>query len=288
MTEEKKPTGRDHIQFPYPKKDFFDRGLPKGVLSPSGFSMYVKCPRQFEYAYVLEMRRPPAISMIKGTSIHRGAEVVHKHTIEHGVPMGVEEATQAVADAFNAEEEFVEDATKEEKGIAKDAAIHGFKVYHRDAVPKINPVAAEKPFALKVGVVPFRGVIDLIDRVPGDYSLGDDPEAPPPEIEVVSDLKTTAKQWNQQRIDFEHQLTFYAIAENTNNVRVDFLLERKKSTEYITKRALRTRRHKQNLVEDVEEVADLIKKGIFPRCDPANWACTPRFCGYYKMCRGYV
>lgn len=286
MTEEKKPTGRDHIEFPYPEKDFFDSGLPKGVLSPSGFGMYLGCPRQFEYAYVLEMRRAPAITMVKGTSIHRGAEVVHKHTIEHGVPMGLEEATQAVVDAFTAEEEFIEDATKEEKGIAKDAAVVGFKVYHRDAVPRIKPVAAEKPFAVKVGNVPFRGVIDLIDSVQGDYSLGDNPEEPPPAIEVVSDLKTTAKQWNQQRIDFDPQLTFYAIAENTNNVRVDFLLERKKGTEYIAKRAIRTRVHKRNLVEDVEEVADLIKKGVFPRCDPTHWKCTPRFCGYYSMCRG--
>ena len=45
---------------------------------------------------------------------------------------------------------------------------------------------------------------------------------------------------------------------------------------------------KRLLTEDVEYVADLIKKGVFPRCDPTltNWVCTPKWCGYYEMCKG--
>jgi len=286
MTEENKPTEREGIVFPYPEKDFFDQDLPKGVLSPSGFGRYKNCPRQFEYAYVLGIRKAPAISMVKGTCIHHGAEVVHRHTIEHGTPLGVEEATQAVADTFDRQGEQVEDATKEEKGAAKDAAIKSFRVYHRDAVPLIKPVAAEKPFAIKIGTVPMRGVIDLIDRVPGEYSLDDDPDLPPPEIEIVSDLKTTAKSWSQQRVDFDHQLTIYSIVENTDRVRVDILLEQKRGTVYRPLRGRRTRTEKKYLIEDIEEVASLIKKGVFPRCDPTGWVCTERFCGYYKDCRG--
>jgi hypothetical protein len=286
MTEPKKPTGREGIRFPYPENDFFDDDLPNGVISPSGFGTYIKCPRQYEYAYVKGIRKAPGIAMLKGTSIHKGAEVVHRHTIEHGVPLGVDEATQAVADTFAAEEESVEDVTKEEKGVAKDEAIKSFRVYHRDAVPHIKPVAAEKPFAVKIGTVPVRGVIDLIDKVPGEYSLEDDPELPPPEIEVVSDLKTTAKRWSPQQLAFDQQLTIYAIVENTSRVRIDMLLAQKKATTYCPMRAHRSRAMKQSLVEDLEEVVTYIKKGVFPRCNPTSWVCTERYCGYYKDCRG--
>jgi hypothetical protein len=232
------------------------------------------------------MVRPPAIAMVKGTAIHRGAEVVHRNTIEHGTPLGLEAATEAVVDAFDAEEGSVEDATKEEKGFIKDAAIRNFQIYYQDAVPCISPVAAEKPFALKIGTVPFRGVIDLIDRIPGEYELEDDPDQPPPKVEVVSDLKTTTKLWAQQKLDQEPQLTFYAIAEDTDRVRVDFLLDQKSGCKYAPKRAIRDNHIKKILVEDVEEAAFFMKKGYFPRCDPTSWACTEKFCGYYKDCRG--
>ncbi len=278
---------RTNLVFPYPEgDDFFDDGLPKGVLSPSGFSMYRRCPRQFNYAYVMGMIRPPAIAMVKGTAIHHGAEVVHKHTIEHGTPLGEDAGAQAVSDAFDAEKDEVDDASAQEKGKIKDAAIHNFRVYHRQAVPLIDPVAAEKPFALKIGSVPYRGVIDLIDRIPGEYALEDDPEQPPPKVEVVSDLKTTTRTWPQQKIDHDPQLTFYAIVEDTDRVRIDFLLDQKSGCKYSPKRALRDLNAKRILVEDVEEVAHLIKQDCFPRCDPTNWVCTERFCGFYGDCRG--
>ena len=286
MSDTKK-NPRERINFPYPEgDDFFDSGLPKGVLSPSGFNMYRRCPRQFQYAYMLQLIRPPGISMIKGTAIHRGAEVVHKHTIEHGTPLELSESVQAVSDAFDSEKDRVEGATKQEKELVKDAAISNFRLYYRDAVPLINPLAAEKPFAQKIGTVPFRGVIDLVDGVPGEYTVEDDPELPPPSVGVVSDLKTTTRLWPQQKLDQEPQLTFYAIAEDTEYVRVDFLLDQKSGCKYAPKRALRNHNDKRLLVEDVEEVAYLIKKGNFPRCDPTGWVCTANFCGYYPTCRG--
>jgi len=229
--------------------------------------------------------------MARGTALHTGAEVVHKHTIETGNLMDLPEAQQAVADSWESEAEEIEDWKDKDgnpidPGHIKDSALKSFYVYYTQAVPLINPLAAEKPFAMKIGTVPTRGVIDLIDSVPGEYSLGDDPEAPPPRIEVVSDLKTTAKVWAAQKIEQEPQMTFYAIVENTRNVRIDFLIDQKKGPKYVAVKAPRTNNDKRLLVEDLEEAVHNIKKGIFPRCDPTGWNCTPRFCGYYNRCRG--
>lgn len=285
MTE-KQPAARDGLVFPYPKENFFDENLPGRVLSPSGFNTFRRCPRQFEYSYVLGMKKPPGIAMVRGIAIHKGAEVVHTYNIRHGEPADIDEGLQAVSDTYDGMIIDVEDATDEEKDTVKDKAIRNFKVYYRDAVPLIRPVAAEKPFALLIGTVPFRGVIDLIDSVPGEYSLEDDPEQPPPLVEVVADLKSTTRTWPQQKLAQEPQLTFYAMAEATERVRIDFLLDQKSGCKYSPKRALRDLNSKRLLVEDAEQVAEFIKKGFFPRCDPTTWACTEKFCGYYQDCRG--
>lgn len=283
---------REGIVFPYPEGDgFFDDGIPKGVISPSGFMMYRKCPRQFEYAYVLEMKKAPGVAMLKGTAIHKGAEVVHKHTIENGKPLAMEAAIAAVSDSWEKGVQDIEDWDDGDgniipAGVAKDSAINNFRAYYIQAVPLIKPVAAEKPFAQKIGTVPMRGVIDLIDSIEGEYSLEDDPDKPPPRIEAVADLKTSRARWAPQKLEHDVQMTIYAFVEKTENVRVDLLLEQKNGAKYCPMRTQRSRNDKRILVEDLEQTVDLIKKGIFPRCDPTSWACTPKFCGYYNLCRG--
>lgn len=277
------------VVFPYPD-DFFDDDLPNGVLSPSGISRWRNCPKQFEYAYVLGIKSPPGIAAAKGKAIHSGAEFVHNHTIKHGELIAFEEAKAHVADRFDAEIEEVPSEVKDEDptpvGVYKDVTLNNFGVYFVSAVPHIRPVAVEKPFAVKIGVVPVRGIIDLIDQEPGDYTLDDDPDAPPPDIEVVSDLKTTKKRWTDQQVEHAVPMTIYAIAENAEKIRIDLLLDLKKGCQYTALRALRSEREKRIVTEDVEQIADAIKKGIFPRCDPTSWVCTPKWCGYYGDCRG--
>jgi hypothetical protein len=256
------------------------------VMSPSQVGMYQRCPRQYEYRYVRELVDPPGVSMVKGTAIHKGAEVIHRSMIDTGKPVDFKEGAEKVANCFAAESMFIENWEGFAPGVVKDAAINGYGAYYRHAVPRIKPVHAEKTFAIKVGVVPVRGVIDLVDSVPDDQmALENDPENPRL-VEVVSDLKTTAKKWPEQKIRFTSQLTFYALAEGTNRVRIDFLIDAKAGIKYEQERSVRDARDIQLLIEDVEEVADLIKKGVFPRCDHTSWTCTPKFCGYYERCRG--
>jgi hypothetical protein len=283
--EEEVPEEVVKREFEYPP-DFLDPGLPKGVLSPSQFGMYKRCARQYEYAYVKGLRRPPGIAMLKGTAIHKGAEVVHKHTIATGQRMTMEAAVQEVADEFEEGLEKVEKDPEVNVGAVKDRTLANFRIYYVQAVPLIRPVAAEKTFAAKIGTVPMRGVIDLIDRVPGEVVLGVDDPDNPPLVEVVSDLKTTTKKWSDQMVDYSVQMTIYALVENTPRIRIDLLVDQKSGTKYVPIRALRSTREKQVIVEDVEEMANLVKKGIFPRCLPDSYVCTPRFCGYYAECRG--
>ena len=280
--EDEKPEPSDHDRlFIYPP-NFMDPDLPAGVLSPSQFDTYRKCPRRYEYRHIHKIISPPGIAMIKGTAVHRGAEVTHKKTIETGTPMALAEAVQAVSDSFDKKRQDIENWEDENPDIIKDRALAAFRTYYVEAVPAIQPVKVEHPFAVKIGTVPFRGVIDLVDSVKEEAFI----EGVQPTTEVVSDLKVTGARWPEQRVRQSTQLTFYAYVENTFRVRYDFILEQKSGIKYDKNKSVRTAHDFKLLVEDVEEVADLIKKGVFPRSDGTNWWCTPKFCGYYERCRG--
>jgi len=279
--EKPEPAESHERKFIYPP-DFMDPGLPSGVMSPSQFDTYRKCPRRYEFRHIHKLISPPGIAMIKGTAVHKGAEVTHRQTLATGTPMGLVEATQAVSDSFDHETPNIEDWGEEKPGLIKDKALKAFTVYYREAVPNIHPVKVEHTFAKKIGTVPFRGVIDLVDSVKEEAFV----EGVQPMVEVVSDLKVTGMRWPEQRVRQSAQLTFYAYVEETFRVRYDFILEQKSGIKYDMNRSVRTAHDFKLLIEDVEEVADLIKKDIFPRCDPTGWNCTPKFCGYYDRCRG--
>lgn len=265
-----------------------DPELPRGYLSPSQFNMYQRCPRQYEYAYIQQVRRAPGIAQIQGTAVHKGAEVTHLSTIKSGAPLSMEEGVSTVSDKFDEQAPGIEDWSDESNENAKDRAIRMYKVYYREAVPRIRPVRVEHTFKWPLDLcgVPVLGIIDLVDSVQNqELSLENDPENPQ-FVEVVSDLKTVKKAWPGSRIDNEPQLTFYAIAENTNRVRIDFLVAQKTGMKYLPVLSSRSRQEKAVLLEDVAEVARCIKAGIFPRGAATQWHCSPVYCGYYAQCRG--
>lgn len=267
---------------------FGDMHLPnKEYFSHSQFSMYRRCPRQFEYRYILGIRQPPGIAMTQGSVIHEGAEKTHRHTIEHGTPLSLAAAESVVSDTFDRMKGNIEDWGDTKPDRVKEMTLHHFRVYHAQSVPLVRPKAVEEPFAVKVGTVPMVGFIDLIDEVMLDretdvLSKGEGPLV----TEVVADLKFTGRKWQESKLRHDTQLTLYAHVKGIPRVRIDFLLDQKSGTRYVQERSLRTPQDAKNFTEDLEECVDLIKKGVFPRCDPTTWACTPRFCGYYERCRG--
>ncbi len=267
--------------------DFVDKGLPyQGRFSPSQYGSAKRCMKGYYYRYICGMKSKPGFALIGGSAIHKGAEATHQNTINTGKPLGLEEATQAVSDSFEKRKVEIEDWGDTKPGTYKDRTIHNFGIYHRTAVPLINPVKVESSFAVKFGTVPVIGFIDLIDQIAVDNTRPLEKGEKPLMVEVVSDLKCTGKKWSDQQVRHAPQLTFYAHAESTPNVRVDMLLTLKSGARYVPQRSIRTPHDTAMLIEDLEMTVDLIKRGFFPRTDPTSWACTPKWCGFYENCRG--
>lgn len=268
---------------------FEDFDLPNnGYFSHSQYGMYKRCPRQFEYRYINDLRQPPGIAMTQGSAIHVGAEKTHKHTIEHGNPMGLQEAETHVADTFERLGGYIEDWGESKKGYVKDLTLHHFRVYYTQAIPVVRPKAVEEAFAVKIGGIPIVGFIDLIDEVMIDTVPISKSDNKVCMTEVVTDLKFTGRKWPPVKLQRDTQLTLYALVKGIPRVRIDFLLNQKTGTRYVQERSTRTPLDVKNFEEDLVEAVSLIKQGVFPRCSPTEWCCTPKFCGYFQQCQGTI
>lgn len=278
--------------------------LPQGHLSHSQIEMYLRCPKQYYYRYIRDIARPPGISLVLGTGTHKALETTHHHIVDYATPAPIEIVLSIFSDSFdkNAEEVPKEDWKEEEgntKGGVKDAGLKLVSLYNKDFAPKVKPQikenirGIEKKVTVNVAGVPMVGYIDLIDTNDDtimsheEQTLLYDNAKGTPEILRTSivDFKTKAKSVSQAEIDGSFQLTFYSFATGVNNVRYDQLLRQKKPKIKRMHSIRKTNDYKW-MLEIVSNVAKAISSGIFPPCAPDNWACTPKWCGFWGLCRG--
>lgn len=277
--------------------------LPRGYLSPSQIGMYLKCPRQYYYRYIRDDKRPPGVAMTLGTGAHAAVEKTHHHLVDHKVPAPIEMVLEAFSESFDKgaknvpKKEWTEEGN--DKGTVKDVGVRLVTIYNRDFAPLVQPQVhngirgIEQKVEVTVAGVPMVGFIDLIDtNADAIMSVeerallqGQGKDVPALFRTAVSDFKTKQKSMSQGETDGSFQLTFYSYATGIGLVRFDQLLKQKKPK---VKRihSQRTSQDYAWMNEIISSVAKAISAGIFPPCDPTSWACTPKWCGYYFLCRG--
>lgn len=253
-----------------------DPVLPGGAFSHSQYEAFKACGKAYEFRYVKQIRSPAAPAVARGLALHAGVEAALIAKKE-GRETSVEEMSQVVSDAFDKAKETVEDWGEDNPGKVKGITLGLYRVYHAGALPKINPLEIEEPFVVKVGSVTVRGVIDLVDHEkdePGD-----------PGRIVVADLKTSGSKWSQNDVDKDTQLSLYTAVKGQINARIDNLVSTK-TLAYHRLSTVRGPSDHRNLTEDYEQTVDMIKKGMFPMTTMDSWKCTPKWCPYWKDCRG--
>ena len=205
-----------------------------------------------------------------------------------GSAFTVDEGKEVVSRTFDEKAKGVLDWGEEEPGKVKDLSIQLFNAHAIYALPKINPVAIEKGFAKRVGDVPMVGWIDLLDAQPAIPVPGMAPEdvALAPKRIVTADLKTGKAKWSEKEVALDPQLTLYSHIEGTPDVRIDQLIAHKKAPTFIQAESTRTPKDAEVLIEHVNEVAEFVKKGVFPKTTIDNWACNRDHCSFYHLCRG--
>ena len=266
---------------------FLDPKLPKGFFSNSQYNSWLICGKAYEFKYVQQISTPDYASTSRGNAVHAGVEYVLKAKLA-GSAFTVDEGKEVVSRTFDEKAKGVLDWGEEEPGKVKDLSIQLFNAYAIYALPKINPVAIEKGFAKRVGDVPMVGWIDLLDAQPAIPVPGMAPEdvALAPKRIVTADLKTGKAKWSEKEVALDPQLTLYSHIEGTPDVRIDQLIAHKKAPTFIQAESTRTPKDAEVLIEHVNEVAEFVKKGVFPKTTIDNWACNRDHCSFYHLCRG--
>lgn len=274
--------------------DFKDPRLPSEVFSHSQYNSWMICGKAYEFKYVKKISTPEYVATTNGSAVHKGIE----HTLlskMQGVHASLEEGRAIVKKVIEEKAKLIVDwgvGTEDEDAMNADKlqkkALRLFDSFYVHALPQINPIAIEKGFAKRLGDVPMIGYIDLVEEVPALVVPGMTPEesALAPKKRVTVDFKTSTKKWSQSQLDTNTQLTLYAFVEGTPDVRIDQFVDLKKGPVYHRGASTRTAADAEILVDHLNEVADFVRQGVFPKTEIGHWSCNKDHCSFYALCRG--
>jgi CRISPR/Cas system-associated exonuclease Cas4 (RecB family) len=189
-------------------------------LSNTQLSMFLRCPAQYRFRYVLGMKERPKVSMSIGKGGHAALEFNTKTKIRTGEDAPVEEVIQKASDMMDhylSELPPSEIEKDIEPGAAKDKFLAATKIYRVRDAPGITPLGAETEFNLDLSPfvveedlpVPLRIINGKIDLIYDDVgTLLSHSEA----IRVgITDYKYVAKKKSQNEVDLSTQLTLYGM-----------------------------------------------------------------------------
>jgi len=264
-----------------------NREKSKPYLSPTQVSMYTKCGEQYRRRYIEKDVIPPGISLLKGSAVHKGAELNFTQKIESKKDLNKKDVIDYSVSVFEStmKHEGLSLNSEEESrgkdvvvGEAKDTTVQLTDLLMETVTPKYQPIEVEQEqtIELKTSTHDLKGIIDL-------------------KIEDgrILDLKTSAKSWTQERLDKDQQFTFYALLDRakTGKNPQPLILENLVSTKIPKTITLETKRTQEDfdvLVNRLNSIVEGINKGIFIPASPDSWQCHEMYCGYALSCKFYV
>jgi len=254
-----------------------DSGLPKGYLSATSISMYLKCPRQFEFRYVAGIKSPPGLSLVEGSSYHDAIAKNNRRLMVGKKGYNVDGLVGLFEETFAEEGRNISDWEGEDfDSVMRRSefvlARHVIACASPDGKPK-EITAVEAQIEFDIEGVPILGFIDLEGKLGKDRSV------------TIYDYKFSNRAVPESVLRHNLQLTMYAIHGKKSNVGI-IRNERKQTGKHEITRAKVDATAKQMAKQTVVGVACGVKAGAFPATSADNWWCNPKWCGYWNQCRG--
>lgn len=250
-----------------PPKNLLD--LPRDHISVSQIRMYLRCPAQYYFRYVENIKVPPSGPLVLGKAVHAGLEYYFWEKLFFGTEARPALVLDVYSDAFESERLDVLWGD-EEPGKAKDEGAELIKLYLADT-PQVIPLAVEKKFEVPIAGTVLMGFIDLITA-----------------DGKIIDHKVVSKTPPENKIQEDIQLTAYAMGfrylfdQLPAEVQLNFMIRNK-----VPKLVERTaKRGEEDIIRFIclaEGVAKAIRAGIFYP-SPEYLMCSPKTCGYWEEC----
>jgi hypothetical protein len=239
--------------------------------------MYLKCPRQYYYRYIMGIKTPPGVALVRGTSGHKATEANNLVKMDTGEDLPTKEVVEIFADDFSDRSKEVEDWETETKDKVITYVSAGLEDYMSNVAPGLKPTSVEQPFMIDVQGLPIIGFMDVTTtKTVGDYKF----------------VGRTSAYLKKGSVDNSLQLTTYHMATGLRQVGYYAMVkDQQLKTKYhpAEARKIFTTRKKADVAYAEEMylgVARAVSAGAFPMCAPSNFLCNERFCGYWSRCRG--
>lgn len=256
---------------------------PKPHISASQMGTYLDCGERYRRRYIEKDILPPGIALIRGTSIHKAAEVQFKQKIQSHQDLPVKQIVDLAVATFEERVKtqgvYLDDEEQARGqaavvGEAKDGTVRLADLFGREVGPAYQPKLVEEKQVIALPNAPrdLLGVLDLVDE--GDR---------------VIDHKTSKKTANQKDWDTSTQLSVYALTFQAKNGKppTDIIVEQlvdTKTPKRVTFHTERIMADYRALVARINTVVDGIEKGMFLPANTGWWGCSPKYCGYWKTC----
>lgn len=256
--------------------------IPSDHISHSQIELYQKCPKAYEFKYIIKPEGiPSSEALLVGSTIHR-------HIAELLVAKAKRTATPTKASAIGELESELSEKLIDLKIVTANSSID---VYNEVDVAKkllekwcdsvyreFQPDAdlVEVKFEKEIGGYPVLMFVDAIDTAS--------------KFEVV-DWKVTKTPKTQFDADNSLQLSLYSIATSYRHVAFCSLVKPKANSKHwtptITKvSSTRTRPQLEWAEYIVNKVGEGIGRKSFPPCSPLAYLCSEKYCEFWYLCRG--
>ncbi len=256
----------------------------RDYLSVSQIGMYQRCPRQYQFRYLDDIKIPPRGVMIQGKAYHEAVAANFRHKIDNSVEMPLEQVVDVFSDTFEGQRsdrtttdegevwEFDQvDWGEDDPGELKDQGVALTRLYVTKVADGVTPLRVEEREQIEVGGVPFVLVKDLETAT-----------------EVI-DHKLKARRFSQADLNNELQPAAYTLMSHKEFAYHVALKQKTLAIETpLQDERLRIRPALKDHEWFTKIVADTwaaIQAGIFP-VRPNGWHCSEAFCGYWQLCRG--
>lgn len=282
MPSEKRIITASKIQLPTTAN-----GSDKPHLSCSQISMYLRCPKQYEFRYIDGIKEPPGVALIEGTSHHDTNEINNIHKMKTGKDKPAKAQSKAFADIFNTNSKEIK-KWDEKKDVIIQRGQKLQEYYIQKVAPRLFPSMVEDYVEINLGGIKIIGYMDVGGKLASLIKTK-------VKEDIALDYKITSRLKSEDQLKSDLQLTFYgwqfsAKNEkiNRDNMKVGFCVFKKAKVPVVEIQAIQFAWERIRWFRYLAlQVANSISLGAFPPCDSTfNPLCSPTYCGYYRRCKG--
>jgi len=214
-----------------------------------------------------------SVAITEGKSVHKAMELNNHHKVKEGEDLPTKELVEVFSDTFSNQATEVTDWENEKKDsiIARGSTF--MERYRKLFAKKYFPMdeqSIEKKITGEIRGIPVLGYIDLVSQ-------------PSNTVPTIVDYKVSKRAKQEREASLSIQMGVYSALMDIPSVRY-LCFVKTKTPKITTVNGFRTPDSIQRVERVIDGVADGIKRGSFPYCDPTHPLCCQKYCGVWYAC----